>query len=66
VLAAASRFSWGEHLIGARLSRDRGSDTFLPVDGDHRGRAIVLSRCPGRYEARLIDSRAIFLVGLHS
>jgi len=65
VLAAAQSVLMGEHLVELDYLVIVDPNTFLPVDDDHQGRAIVLVAARVG-TTRLIDNEAIFLVGLHS
>ena len=65
VLAAAQSVLIGEHFIELDYLTVVDPESFLPVDGTHQGRAIVL--VAARVGAtRLIDNGAIYLAGNHS
>ena len=65
VLAAAQSVLIGEHFIELDYLTVVDPESFLPVDGTHQGRAIVL--VAARVGAtRLIDNGAIYLGGNHS
>lgn len=65
VLAAAQSALMGEHFIELDYLRVVDTESFLPVDATHQGRAIVL--VAARVGAtRLIDNGAIYLAGNHS
>ena len=64
VLAAAQSALMGEHFIELDYLRVVDTESFLPVDATHQGRAIVL--VAARVGAtRLIDNGAIYLAGNH-
>lgn len=65
VLAAAQSVLMGEPLVELDYLVVVDPDTFLPVDDDHRGRAIVLVAARVG-TTRLIDNTAIVLTGAHS
>lgn len=65
VLAAAQSVLMGEHLVELDYLVIVDPETFLPVDDNHQGRAIVLVAARVG-TTRLIDNEAIFLAGIHS
>lgn len=65
VLAAAQSVLVGEHLVQLDYLAVVDPQTFLPVDDDHLGRAIVLVAARVG-TTRLIDNEAIFLPGVRS
>jgi pantoate--beta-alanine ligase len=65
VLAAAQSVLMGEHLVQLDYLVVVDPDTFLPVDDDHQGRALVLVAARVG-TTRLIDNESIFLAGARS
>jgi pantoate--beta-alanine ligase len=65
VLAAAQSVLMGESLVELDYLVVVDPDTFLPVDDDHQGRAVVLVAARVG-TTRLIDNEAIVLTGAHS
>ena len=65
VLAAAQSVLMGEHLVQLDYLAVVDPQTFLPVDDDHQGRAIVLVAARVGI-TRLIDNAVIFLAAARS
>ena len=65
VLAAAQSVLMGERLVELDYLVIVDPATFLPVDDNHQGRAVVLVAARVG-TTRLIDNEAIFLTGIHS
>ena len=65
VLAAAQSVLMGEHFVELDYLTVVDPESFLPVDGTHRGRAVVLVAARVG-TTRLIDNGAIYLTGNHS
>ena len=65
VLAAAQSVLMGEHFVELDYLTVVDPESFLPVDGTHRGRAVVLVAARVG-TTRLIDNGAIYLTDNHS